>query len=419
MIIRKSSLSGELTIPPSKSQTMRAFVFALMAQGKSTIFNPLPSPDTEAMVRACRLLGADIQCFPDRIQIEGGLRTAEDVIDAGNSGQVLRFIGALAALLPTHTVLTGDFSIRHRRVLQPLLEGLEQLGASAFSTRGDGYAPIVIRGPLKGGIAEISGEDSQPVSGLLIVSAFAQGKTELFVKNPGEKPWINLTLSWLKKFGIPYENHNFEHYRLLGGSTIYGFEYTVPGDWSSALYPIAAALVTQSQLTLHGVDWSDPQGDKDVMQQLVQMGAKISIDQEKKSITVCPGTRLQGASIDIGQFIDAITLLPVLACHSEGPTHIFGGEIARSKECDRISAIVSELKKMGAKIYETADGMVIEPSSLKGAKVHCYDDHRMALALSIAALGAEGETEVVGAEAVSKSFPTYFETLHRLGAQIE
>lgn len=419
IVIRRSSLAGEMTIPPSKSQTMRALVFSLLANGRSVIFNPLPSPDTEAMIQACRLLGAQVDCFPDRIEVVGGLNPAENIIDAGNSGQVLRFIGAIAGLLPTYTVVTGDPSIRHRRPVKPLLEGLEQLGAWAVSTREDGFAPIVVKGPLKGGIAEVSGEDSQPISALLIAAAFAPSKTELFVKNPGELPWIGLTLSWLNRLNIPYENNGFDHYKITGGAQITGFEYRVPGDWSSALYPIAAALMTDSEMTVSGVDFNDPQGDKEVVALLEKMGAKISVSPIQRSLTIHRSSRLKGTKIDISRFIDAITLIPVLACRAQGVTRIVGGAIARSKECDRIHAIVSELKKMGAKIHETTDGMVIEPSDLKGARVLGYEDHRMVLALSVAALGAEGTTEIFGADAVAKSFPGYFKALHRLGACIE
>ncbi|MGH2639477.1 MAG: 3-phosphoshikimate 1-carboxyvinyltransferase, partial [Rhabdochlamydiaceae bacterium] len=417
VIMRRSSLSGEVTIPPSKSQTMRALVFALLAEHPTTIYNPLPSPDVQAMICACRLLGAQVDCFLDRIEVKGGMKPAEDVIDCGNSGLVLRFIGAIAALLPSSTVLTGDHSIRHRRQVQPLLEGLNQLGASAVSTRGDGYAPIVIRGPLKGGTVRIAGEDSQPVSGLLIAAAMAPEKTELFVQNPGELPWVALTLSWLDRFNIPYENHSFEHYKMFGGATIPGFTYTVPGDWSSALYLIAAALVTNSEITLHGVDFSDPQGDKQVVTLFQNMGAHISI--KHRSMTVHRSGQLKGARIDIDPFIDAITLLPVLACQAQSITHIYGGSSARSKESDRIRSIVSELKKMGACIEETTDGMIVHPSELTGAQVTCFEDHRMALALSIAALMAKGPTEIVGIETVSKSFPGYFQALQKLGAKVE
>jgi 3-phosphoshikimate 1-carboxyvinyltransferase len=414
--IRRSSLSGEVAIPPSKSQTMRALAFALLARERVVIFNPLPSPDTQAMVRACRLMGARVDCFDDRIEVEGGLKPAEDVIDCGNSGLVLRLIGGIAALMPSYTVLTGDFSIRHRRKVQPLLDGLNQLGAWGVSTRGDGHAPIVVRGLLKGGVARMDGEDSQPVSALLMAAAVSE-KTELVVQNPGELPWVALTLSWLDRFNIPYENHNFERYIVGGGAAIPGFTYTVPGDWSSALYPIAAALATNSEVTLHGLDFSDLQGDKEVVTLLQSMGARISID--GSSLTVHRGAALRGARIDIGKFIDAITLLPVLACMAEGVTEIYGGAAARSKESDRIHAIVSQLKKMGAQIEETADGMTIYPAELRGAQVTCFEDHRMALALSIAALLARGLTEITGIEAVAKSFPGYFEVLQKLGASIE
>lgn len=417
VLIRRSSLSGEVTIPPSKSQTMRALAFALVAEDRSTITNPLPSPDTQAMVRACRLLGAKVDCFPDRIEVHGGLHAAEDVIDCGNSGLVLRLIGAIAALLPTYTILTGDASIRRRRCVKPLLDGINQLGGSALSARGDDHAPLMIRGSLKGGVAQISGEDSQPVSGLLIASAFAPGKTELIVENPGEHPWVNLTLKWLDRFQIPYSNDNFTRYKIEGNASLKGFQYHVPGDWSSALYPIAAALATNSEITLHGVDFNDPQGDKEVVTLLQSLGAKIEV--HTTSVTVRKESHLTGARIDIGSFIDAITLLPVLACQASGPTEIYGAAIARYKESDRIAAIVSQLKKMGAQIEETPDGMIIHPSQLKGATVTCFEDHRMALSLSIAALIARGSTEIQGVECARKSFPGFFDMLKNLGAHVE
>ena len=175
--------------------------------------------------------------------------------------------------------------------------------------------------------------------------------------------------------------------------------------------------MSDSEITIHGVDFNDPQGDKEVITLLQNMGAKITVHDQ--SITVHRGPRLKGARIDIGQFIDAITLLPVLACQAEGPTHIYGGAIARSKESDRIHAIVSQLKKMGAHIEELPDGMIIHPSELKGAQVTSFEDHRMALSLSIAALSAKGSTEITGIESVRKSFPGYFEMLKNLGAHLE
>ena len=237
------------------------------------------------------------------------------------------------------------------------------------------------------------------------------------MRNPGEKPWVALTLSWFERLQIAYENNDFASYKIKGGSSISSFSYSVPGDWSSALYPIAAAIVTQSEITLHGVDYEDPQGDKKVVALLQKLGVKFSL--QGKSLTVHRGSFLEGSSIDANDFIDAITILPVLACRAKAPTHIYGAQIARAKESDRIYAIVSELRKMGARIEETEDGMIVYPSDLVGSSVVCFHDHRMALALSIAGLMAKGDTEIIGASVCRKSFPAYFEKLRKLGASIE
>jgi 3-phosphoshikimate 1-carboxyvinyltransferase len=398
---------------------MRALVFALLAQGKSVIFNPLRSSDVTHMIKACRLLGATVTDFADRIEVVGNLRPADDVIDAGNSGQILRFLGAVSALTSEYTILTGDASIRHLRPVQPLLDGLKQLGAFAVSSRGDGHAPIVIKGPLKGGIALISGEDSQPVSGLLIASAFASHPTQLFVTDPGEKPWISLTLSWFDLLGIPYTNDNFTTYTLPGSAAITGFTTTIPSDLSSAAYPIAAALVTQSELLLTDIDLDATQGDLEVIFQLQKMGAKITLDKSAKTLYVHPGACLKGAKIDVNNFIDAVTLFSVIGCFAEGTTEISGAKIARHKESDRIASIVTELRKMGAKIEEKEDGVIVEQGKLHGAHLKSYADHRMALSLTVATLGAVGASTLEDTACVSKSYATFFDHLKSLGARIE
>ena len=165
--VRPSRLQGGITIPPSKSHTLRAILFATMAHGQSVIRNYLPSPDTQAMLRACTLLGAKFEVEKESLRIDGvgGLpSTPADVIDAGNSGQVLRFVAAVAALTSGYTVLTGDESIRTLRPVQPLLEGLSGLGVLAVSTQGNGSAPIIVKGPMLGGMTRLDGADSQPVS---------------------------------------------------------------------------------------------------------------------------------------------------------------------------------------------------------------------------------------------------------------
>jgi 3-phosphoshikimate 1-carboxyvinyltransferase len=311
-----------------------------------------------------------------------------------------------------------DHSIRHQRPIIPLLEGLGQLGAACTTTRGDGFAPVIIRGPLHSGTVTMEGQDSQPISALLIAAAFLEGITHVKVKNPGETPWILLTLDWFDRLGIRYENHNFTEYKVFGKTDYKGFHYTVPGDFSTAAFPIAAALVTDSELVLNNVDMDDSQGDKDLIYLLKKMGAKIDIDSVSKSLTVKKGGRLQGIEVDINAFIDAVPVLAAIACYADGETKITNAANARHKECDRLRAITLELQKMGGKVTELLDGLVITPAKLNGTTVFSHHDHRLAMSLMVAGLGATGETQITHTECVAKTFPDIAERFQALGAQI-
>ncbi|MCK4934670.1 MAG: 3-phosphoshikimate 1-carboxyvinyltransferase [Simkaniaceae bacterium] len=420
--INPGTISGSVAIPPSKSHTLRAIVFGLMASGKTTIYHYLKSPDTSYMIEAVKQFGAKVTVTEECISLEGvggKLQPAANVIESGNSGQVLRFIGAIAALSDTYTVITGDDSIRSNRPIKPLLEGLEGLGAFAKSTRQNNFAPIIIKGPIRPGKTTLCGSDSQPVSGLLIAASFSKGPIHIQVENPGEKPWIDLTLNWLDKLGLPYSNDGYTHYIIPGNSRIDGFDTIIPGDFSSLAYPLVAAIITNSEVKLCNVDMKDSQGDKKIIETLIEMGAIIEIDEIGRSLTVKKGAKLKGMKIDINDFVDSITILAVVGCYASGTTEIVNGAIARKKESDRIHAITTELRKMGAKIEEKEDGMIITHSDLIGKEVETYHDHRMALSLSVAALGAIGETIINGAECVTKTYATFFEDFQKLGAKIE
>ncbi len=421
-VVKKAQLKGEITIPSSKSHTLRAVLFGSLGKGKTVIHHYLPSRDTQAMIDACRSFGAKVEVFPERLEIKGlaGKMTyTEDVIHAANSGIVLRFCSAIGALAKHPVVITGDDSIRHQRPMKPLLEALSQLGVSATSMRGDGYAPIIIQGPIQPGKAIIHGEDSQPVSAMLIASAFAEGPIELIVQNPGEKPWVLMTLEWFNRLGIAYENQGFNRYRLFGQSQYEGFTYNVPGDFSSAAFPIAAALITESEITLKNIDMKDAQGDKELISLFQNMGARIEWEACNKTLHIKKGGRLKGTKVDINHFIDALPILAVVACFAEGETHIYNGAIARQKECNRIHCIATQLQKMGAEISEKEDGLWIKNSSLKGTEVHSFHDHRMAMSLAVAALGSEGETRISSVDCISKTFPTFLHDFNLLGAAIE
>jgi 3-phosphoshikimate 1-carboxyvinyltransferase len=422
LLIRPSSVQGTIAIPPSKSHTLRAILFASMANGKSEVTHFLHSPDATAMIEAMRTFGTKIDITQNALHIQGlagKLPPAENVIDAGNSGQVLRFVGALAALCPAYTIITGDASIRQRRPVQPLLEALSGLGALATSSRLDGCAPIIIKGPMQSGKTHLTGEDSQPVSGMLIACSFLHGKTTIDVSNPGEKPWIDLTLFWLKKCGIAITHQEYTSYTVPGNARIEGFKCAIPGDFSSAAFPIAAALITQSELALTGVDMSDCQGDKKVIEVLQRMGAHIDIDAAKKTLHVRKGPPLQGIRIDVNDFIDAIPILSVISCYAEGTTELINASIARKKESDRLHAITTELQKMGAQIQEKPDALIISHSKLKGAHLSSWHDHRIAMSLSIAALGASGETLIEETECIAKTYPTFAHDFRSIHAAME
>lgn len=421
LIVRPSQLQGEICVPPSKSHTLRALLFALMAEGTSVIENTLDSPDTDAMIRAIEAFGSKVSREKDALTIigtAGNLQAPEDVIDAGNAGIVLRFIGAIATLAPAYTVITGDASIRNNRPVSPLIEGLKGLGATALSLREDGRAPLIIKGPIKPGVTHLLGQDSQPVSALLIACSFLEGISEIHVTGAGEKPWIDLTLHWLDKFHMAYEREGYERYTLFGKAKISGFHYRVPGDFSSAAFPIAAALVTGSELTIQGIDKEEIQGDKKLIDILIQMGAPLSWT-SNNALLIKKGANLQGMAVDLNDCIDALPIVSILGCFAKGQTHIYNAEIARKKESDRICAITQELRKMGALIEELPDGLRIRSSPLVGNHLHSHYDHRIALALAIAGLGAKGTSYIEEVECINKTYANFSKDFQNLGCNIE
>ena len=414
---------GSIQIPSSKSHTQRALLFSLMADGVSTIRNYLPSPDTDAMLLAIQQFGAKI-LFQDESKLEilgtnGNIQPAENIIDARNSGQVLRFIAALASLLPTYTILTGDLSIRKNRAVSPLLEGIRQLGGFAESSLQNDTAPIIIKGPIKAGKATLSGEDSQPVSALLMACSFLSAPTELVIKNAGEKPWIELTLYWMDLLGLGYEHTNLECFTVYGNGKYKGFDLTMPGDLSSAAFPAVAALITGSPLTLENIDKNSAQGDFKLFEILKKMGAHLEYNPSRKTLLIKNTGELLGGTFDINDCIDAAPILTTIGCFCKKPLTLENAAIARKKESNRISAMTLELGKMGALIEETADGLTVFPSRLKGTTVSSFQDHRVAMSLAVAGFGAEGTTFIQDVECIRKSYPNFNKDFSSLGFYIE
>ena len=416
-IVEKSSLSGAVEIPASKSHTVRAAIFATLAKGESHVLEPLDSLDAQAAVNAGRAFGGRFEQQPGQWLVDGmggQLAAPENVVDVLNSGTTLYIAMGVAALIDGYTVLTGDEQIR-RRPANHLTAALRDLGAEIFSTRGNDRCPLVVRGPLRGGRTTIEALTSQWVTSVLISAPLATGDTELTVTKLNEQPYVRMTLDWLDFLGIRYEEENLERFHVPGGQAYSAFTRRIPGDFSSATFFLAAGAALDARLELRGLDMNDSQGDKAVVDFLRGMGAKIDVDEERLLVE---RQALNGAELDLNATPDALPALAVAGALGEGETRLVNVPQARVKETDRITVMAAELSKMGAKITELPDGLVIQGGRLNGAKVHGHDDHRVVMALTVAGLSAEGITEIDTAESVAVTFPNFVELMQSVGARI-
>jgi len=415
--VKASDIGGEVVIPGSKSHTIRALTLGLLAEGESVIGSPLESSDTLSCLEMVRQLGGEVKEEENAWRIQGRgteLPPPSDVIDVGNSGTSLYVGLGVAGLIRGATVFTGDHQIRNRPS-EGLLASLNDLGAEAFSTRGNGKPPVVVRGPLKGGKTSIKAVTSQYLSALLIAAPGAEGTSIIDVPLLNEKPYVTMTLDWLERSGITLENDNYRRFTVPGRQKYKTFDAHVPADFSSATFFFAAAALTGAELTLRGLDFSDSQGDKEVVDILEKMGAEV--EKGERHITI-RGKSLRGGTFDLNAIPDALPALAVVACFAEGETRLVNVAQARLKETDRISVMAAELKKCGADIEEMPDGLVIRKSSLTGTRVSGHHDHRIVMSLAVAALASEGEMEIDTAEAVSVTFPGFRAMMESIGAGI-
>ena len=413
--VSKSGLKGEILIPASKSHTIRAISIAAMANGKSVLKNPLVSADALSCVAGAIELGAKIETGTDYIVegIGGSFSSAKKKVDVGNSGTSLRILTALASLGNHIVEFDGDSSIR-KRPMTPLLSALENLGAKINST--GGKCPFTIEGPIKGGKTTVNGISSQFLTALLIACPLAEGDSEIIVENLHEQPYVEITLDWLKKQNVQYGHKNLDWFKIKGNQSYKPFDGQIPADFSSATFALCAAAITKSEILVKGLDFTDSQGDKVVFNHLEKMGVKLT--HTPNGVLVTPGL-LRGIEIDMNATPDALPALAVTACFAEGTTKLLNVKQARLKECDRIAAMNTELTKLGAKVTELEDGLIIEKSKLTPTACHGYDDHRMVMALSLAGMGCEGTLEVDTAEAVGITYPTFVDDFSSLGAKIE
>ena len=420
LVSEASRLSGRCLIPASKSHTIRAVLLATLAHGASMIRNPLESEDAHAARRACRAFGAKIDEEYEggkawRVEgIGGDPQPPEDVIDIANSGTSCRLAIGAASLGSGYSVFTGDASVRGRP-MEPLLGPLRNLGAEAFSTKGDGTLPVVVRGPLRGGVTEVEGFSSQFLSSLLLCAPLSAEGVEIRPLDLRERPYAEMSLLWLDRLGVRYERNAYEWFRIPGGQRYEAFDCHVPGDFSTATFLLCAAAMTDSQVCLEGLDMLDCQADKAVIDYLREMGARITIDDDGIHVS---GGDLRGCELDLCDSPDALPALAVAGCAAAGETRLVNVAQARLKETDRIAVMCSELKKLGADIEELEDGLVIRQSALLGGTVEGFDDHRIVMSLAIAGCIAKAPVRVTAAEAVNVSYPAFLDDFQRLGASI-
>ncbi len=416
---KTEKLQGAVTIPSSKSHTIRAVIFASLAKGISRIINPLQSGDTISAVEACRSFGAKIDTSKDTEWtvegFDGQPKKPDNVVDLGNSGTSLRILTGVASLGDFKVELDGDDSLRKRN-MQPLLSALNRLGSEALSVNNDGCPPVEIKGRITGGSAVLDCKSSQYISSLLISCPLAEKDSEIELVNVCEKPYIEMTMRWLDELGIRYENHNFERMRIFGNQRYKAFDKTIPNDWSSATFLLAAGAMLGEELLIKGLDTEDSQADKEVLDYLRKMGANIKTEKDGIRITK---SDLKGCELDLNNTPDALPAMAVLGCYAAGETIIKNVGHARIKETDRIKIMAEQLGNMGADIRELEEGLIIRKSRLKAARLKGYSDHRIVMALSLAGLIADGITEIDSAEAINVTFPGYTHLMKSLGALLE
>jgi 3-phosphoshikimate 1-carboxyvinyltransferase len=407
-------------IPGSKSHTIRAVAIASLATSESRIEAPLDAGDARSAVRAFTALGAKIECRPDAWVVEGTggeLHAPDDVIDVANSGTTLNVaLGSAALVRKGLTCFTGDQQIR-RRPSGPLIASLNDLGAWVESSRGDGCAPIVVRGRLEGGTTSIECRSSQYLTSLLINAPLGDGDTVITVPLLFEQPYVEMTLDWLARQQIKLERDELREFRIPGRQSYRAFQRRIPADFSSATFFLCAGVLGDNDVTVQGLDLNDPQGDKAVLDYLRQMGACVDVQRDGR-IRVQPGN-LKGCRIDMNATPDALPMMAVVACFAEGKTTLANVPQARIKETDRIVVMRQELTKLGAKVTELPDGLIVEQSKLTGAEVDGHSDHRIAMALAVAGCSIPGQTVVHTAESATVTFPTFLDCMRKLGADIQ
>lgn len=413
-------------VPGSKSLTQRALIAAALADGESRLHGPLASEDTHYISTALRMMGIEIiggseidSSGPWIVKGRGGLIAApgEDIF-LGNNGTATRFLTSLAALGEGTFRITGEKRMEERPI-KPLMEALGGWGCAIRSIKGTGCPPLEIEATgLAGGKTLLpEGKSSQYLSSLLLVAPYARKEAELEVGGMvPSRPYAEMTLAVMEAFGITASvDDTFTRFTVPRG--VYSArEYYIEGDASSASYFWASAAVTGGTVTVSNVPVKSLQGDTELVEILARMGCKV--DRSSCGIKVSGPSELKGIEVDMGNCPDVAPTLAVVASMARGKTVIRNISHLRIKECDRINAVATELSKLGVKVEELPDSLIIHGRGSgvcpeKQVEIETYKDHRIAMCFAVAGLVFPGIT-ITGEECVAKSFPDFWERFEKL-----
>lgn len=410
----RSIANGSLYLPGSKSLSLRALLIASIARGNTQITNLLRSDDTQRMLEALQTLGVQIDIAEKATETQipglGGpfASTAAKDLFMGNSGASIRPLCAVLCLSEGSYTLTGDENMLVRPI-EHLVDGLHQVGADLSYMGEQGFPPLAIKGKrLTGGKIAIKGNiSSQYLTSLLIALPLASGDSEIeVIGEQVSKPYLDITLDIMARFGVKAHHDNHQRFYIPGNQqyTSPG-KYMVEGDASSASYFLAAAAISGGTVRVHGIGTDSVQGDTQFVDVLEAMGASVTRSSEWIEVT---GKELHGIDMDLNHIPDAAMTVATAALFAKGPTRIRNIYNWRVKETDRMHAMSTELRKLGAEVETGSDYILITPpQQIQSASIDTYDDHRVAMSFSLAAFGGKAIT-INDPDCTAKTFPNYF-----------
>jgi len=410
-------INAVISVPGSKSYTQRALITSALASGRSVIKDALISEDTEYLINALCSLGANVAQEGNGLVVEGTggkLVTPSSALYLGNNGTGLRFLTGTVSLGHGTFMLDGNKRMRQRPI-QPLVDALNQMGVEASCIQGNGCPPVEVRARgLPGGKTRLTTAlSSQYLSSLLLASPCAERDTEIEISSQLPSwPYIELTLDVMAHFGVEVLVSEGRLFYIKAFQAYQPREYVIEGDLSSATYFMAAAAIVGQTIKISNINPGSLQGDVRFLELLETMGCKVSRSGGGVEVTG-PLSNHEDLSFDLNDVPDLVPALAVVSAFREGKTILKNILHLRAKESDRVAALTHELKKIGARAEEKADGMVVQGIASHGAEIDCYSDHRIAMSFAIAGLAIEG-ISIKDPDCVRKSFPDFWEKLESL-----